>query len=205
MIQYYTYVYYDNEWFPYYVGKGSGSRFRDDHGSIVIPSRDHILIQYRDSESLAFEAEKILITLFGRQDIKTGVLLNQDEGGRGPSKRTCIKGGRKGGRKTASIEGHMSRLGRIGGLTGGKITGPIQGHNNVTSGHIIALGHSQGRKNVESGQQKVSARLGGLASGPESIVRIRKTALHTRWHVKRNIINPACPLCAGGGNNEQAI
>jgi hypothetical protein len=92
---FYTYIYYDEDWFPYYVGKGMGDRFLRKHGSIVVPPRDHILIQYRDSEALAFEAEKVLILLFGRLNLNTGNLMNEGEGGRGVPHHACIKGGRK--------------------------------------------------------------------------------------------------------------
>jgi hypothetical protein len=73
------------------------------------------------------------------------------------------------------------------------------GLSNVKSGHLQrisaaggrASGVVQGRKNAESGRmrevQKLGLGLGGKIGGPKG--------MHTRWHVRRGIVSPACSLC----------
>jgi hypothetical protein len=191
---YYTYIYHDADGSPYYVGKGSKRRAYVNHGRVPVPPQERILIQAWESEAKAFEMERAWILLLGRQDLGTGVLLNQDEGGRAPSKRTSRKGGR------AAVEsGHLARVRVKGGITAVKsgqlalitpLGGRVQGRINAANGHLSRIGKLggrvtgsiNGRKAVESGQ---------LAS-----VRPPSATLnHTRWHVNRNIVSPICSLC----------
>ncbi len=48
-------------------------------------SKDFILLEPHISEEEAFEAEKFLISYYGRKDLGTGCLRNKTNGGEGPS------------------------------------------------------------------------------------------------------------------------
>ena len=82
---YSVYVYYSDDWSPYYVGKGqrNGKRAinRQRH-TVPVPATDHIQHFYFDEEWLAFECEQQLINFWGRQS-DGGCLLNQALGGPG--------------------------------------------------------------------------------------------------------------------------
>jgi hypothetical protein len=193
-MNYYTYAYYDENWFPYYVGKGSKKRFCEDHGDVVVPPKNRILIQYWESEAKAFEMEKVWILLFGRQEFG-GYLQNRDEGGRAPSKRCCRKGGLKGGKTTASryfTPERQSLAGKvnvssgliytiatpkscgIGGLAHFQLHG-----NPATPESLHAGGVTAGRKRAESG----------------AFNTLHLSGNHTKWHVNRGITKEGCVLC----------
>jgi hypothetical protein len=120
----------------------------------------------------------------GRQSVESGHLV-----------RIASLGGRIQGRKNVE-SGHLARIASKGGRIGGRISG----RKNVESGHLTRirelpqtkeawcrngrkLGRTQGRKNVESGHLASICSLGGRVSN------------HIRYHVRRNIVNPACTLC----------
>jgi hypothetical protein len=196
MTQYYTYIYYDSDWMPYYVGKGKGNRAHEDHRHITVPSKDHITIQNRESESLAFEAEKILITLFGRQDLGTGPLLNVDEGGRAPSRNSSIKGGTARGRQLiesgdwrrisalARTPEHQAKAGAIGGRNYWR----LHGTENTSKGWELPRTPAQlaGLRTMSPARAEAARRNGLLSNG---------RGLHNRWHVTRGIVNPLCSFC----------
>lgn len=117
---------------------------------------------------------------------------------------SLTKGGLIQGRKNAE-SGHMVRIQKIGASLGGL----INGRKNAESGQIQTLGKTngfvQGRKNVESGHlvrvrelpQSIIARHAAGRKNVESghLARARITALHSRWHTRRNIIKLDCKLC----------
>jgi hypothetical protein len=78
---FYTYLWLREDGTPYYAGKGSGNRaFR--RGS---PPTERVILQEHSSEQDAFEAEKQLISFYGRKDLGTGILRNMTDGGDGSS------------------------------------------------------------------------------------------------------------------------
>ena len=79
MNDYFCYVYYDENWNAYYVGKGSRRREREAHS---VPMPHHIQIFSFDKEWLAYECEIELIKFWGRQ-LDGGVLMNVAFGGPG--------------------------------------------------------------------------------------------------------------------------
>jgi hypothetical protein len=83
---FYTYLWLREDGTPYYVGKGSGKRaFVNLRHKVVRPPRDKkfILVQEFPSEADAFEAEKFLISYYGRKDLGLGCLRNLTDGGDG--------------------------------------------------------------------------------------------------------------------------
>jgi hypothetical protein len=86
---FYTYLWLRQDGTPYYVGKGIGNRAFIKRGHVCIPPVDksRILIETHPDENSAFEAERFLVTYYGRVDLKTGCLRNRTEGGEGASGR----------------------------------------------------------------------------------------------------------------------
>lgn len=92
---FYSYLWLSIDGTPYYAGKGSGDRAFENHPhrqklSLLRPAdRKNILIFPMASVEDAFESEKSLINLFGRELDGTGCLLNVLPGGiGGPSKHS---------------------------------------------------------------------------------------------------------------------
>lgn len=71
----------------YYIGKGQRRRAYQPHLYVSIPkNKENIVIISKNlSEIDAFQAEILLIYLWGRKSNNTGILLNRTEGGEGVS------------------------------------------------------------------------------------------------------------------------
>lgn len=85
---FYVYAYLRLDFSPYYIGKGSGMRaFSKCKGEIKPPKDKSRIIILRNNlnEDDAFKYEVMLIKLFGRKDIGTGILRNKSDGGTGSS------------------------------------------------------------------------------------------------------------------------
>jgi hypothetical protein len=83
--RFYTYAYLREDRTPYYIGKGSGNRaYSKNHGKVPIPPKDRILILKKNlSEERSFQHEIYMISVLGRKDLKTGILINRTNGGEG--------------------------------------------------------------------------------------------------------------------------
>lgn len=118
---------------------------------------------------------------------------------------------------------NRNRLKRLSTFESRSKGGKIGGAANVETGQSLALGLSQGKKNLESGhwdrikvlgyegaaeRAKIqglknveSGHLASLNQGkknagkPGYMASIGKLSAHVQRHVKRNIINPSCSLC----------
>lgn len=87
---FYTYAYLREDGTPYYIGKGQGKRAYKKHirknGINITPPRNRILILKKNlTEDNAFKHEKYMISVFGRKDLGTGILINMTDGGDGAS------------------------------------------------------------------------------------------------------------------------
>ena len=80
---FYTYLWLRDDGTPYYVGKGTGSRAFVKHATVKVPPRDRIIVQEFLSDTDALEAEKFLISYYGRSDLEKGCLRNYTDGGEG--------------------------------------------------------------------------------------------------------------------------
>ena len=83
--KFYVYAYVNENYQPYYIGKGCGKRVYADHGEVKVP-KDQTKIWFIDSfmeEKDAYELERLAITRFGRKDLKQGILVNKTNGGQG--------------------------------------------------------------------------------------------------------------------------
>ena len=86
---FYTYLYLREDGTPYYVGKGTRHRaFNQKHrrirGTVATPPKGRILLEPHVSEADALDAERFLISYYGRKDLGTGILLNMTDGGENP-------------------------------------------------------------------------------------------------------------------------
>lgn len=86
--RFYTYAYLREDGNPYYIGKGEGRRaYKKRKGEIGKPTDKTriIFLKQNLTEEEAFRHEIYMIFVFGRKDIKTGILRNKTDGGEGPS------------------------------------------------------------------------------------------------------------------------
>ena len=81
-MKYYCYVYYDTDWSPYYVGKGSWKRSHSRTDGVVIPDKKFIQVFKFEYEWQAHECEIELIA-FWKRKIDGGLLNNISFGGPG--------------------------------------------------------------------------------------------------------------------------
>ncbi len=87
-MNYYTYAYLRDDKTPYYIGKGSRYRATAKRSVGVNPPKDKtkiIFLKQNLTEEEAFRHEKYMIAVFGRKDLKTGILHNKTNGGEGCS------------------------------------------------------------------------------------------------------------------------
>ena len=86
-MEYYTYAYLREDGTPYYIGKGIGKRIfdRKNRSSCPVPKDKKRIIYLKKnlSEEEAFRHEIYMIAVFGRKDLKTGILRNLTDGGEG--------------------------------------------------------------------------------------------------------------------------
>lgn len=92
MNEFYTYAYLREDKTPYYIGKGKHNHktnqkyYRAYCGNhwVPIPPKQRIIILKDDIyENDAFKHEIYMISIFGRKDLNTGILLNLTNGGEG--------------------------------------------------------------------------------------------------------------------------
>ena len=86
--RFYTYAYLREDRTPYYIGKGEGRRaYKKTKGEIGKPTDKTriIFLKQNLTEEEAFRHEIYMIFVFGRKDIKTGILRNRTNGGDGLS------------------------------------------------------------------------------------------------------------------------
>jgi hypothetical protein len=109
MNEYYTYAYLREDGTPYYIGKGKGRRIFSDHmrgNRINLKPKDKskiIFLKQNLTENEAIKHEIYMIAVFGRIDLRTGILHNMTNGGEGISgythseerKKKCGKSGKE--------------------------------------------------------------------------------------------------------------
>lgn len=84
---YYVYQYLRTDNTPYYIGKGCRKRAWCKKRTFPPPTDKSriVIVAHTLSESEAFLLEKKLIKVYGRKDLRTGILHNKTDGGEGAS------------------------------------------------------------------------------------------------------------------------
>jgi len=80
MNKYLCYIFFDENWSAYYVGKGSCERRIRQRHNVIIPPAEQIQVFYFANEWEAFECERELIAFWGRE-CDGGCLQNKSIGG----------------------------------------------------------------------------------------------------------------------------
>ena len=85
--RFYTYAYLREDKTPYYIGKGSNNRIYKSRKGVNPPKDKKRIIFLKKylTEEEAFKHEIYMIKIFGRKDLKTGILHNKTDGGDGSS------------------------------------------------------------------------------------------------------------------------
>jgi hypothetical protein len=85
--RFYTYAYLREDRTPYYIGKGTRDRITDKRKTIKPPKDKSriIFLKQNLTEEEAFKHEIYMISVFGRIDLRTGILYNRTDGGEGTS------------------------------------------------------------------------------------------------------------------------
>lgn len=140
---FYTYMWLRDDGTPYYVGKGIGNRAFSswNHHQKCPIDPSNIIIQEWPSEQEAFEGEKLLIAIYGRKDLGTGILRNLTDGGEGAS--GCIPSFETRLKMSAASLGHKRLRGKIlSEETKAKIGAGNKGHK-----YRVGLKHTEETKN----------------------------------------------------------
>ena len=85
---FYTYAYLRKDRTPYYIGKGKRNRLYEKHQKGICVPKDKkriIFLKQNLTEEEAFKHEIYMISVFGRKDLRTGILRNKTNGGEGNS------------------------------------------------------------------------------------------------------------------------
>lgn len=86
--RFYTYAYLREDRTPYYIGKGQTRRLYQKGGKPCgVPKDKNRIIKLKQNltEEEAFTHEIYMIAVFGRKDLRTGILYNRTDGGDGAS------------------------------------------------------------------------------------------------------------------------
>jgi len=175
MNEYYTYAYLREDGTPYYIGKGKGRRiYSKAKDEIRIPKNKSriIFLKQNLTEEEAFKHEIYMIDVFGRKDLRTGILRNKTDGGEGGAMMLGKK------HKQESIQ-RMSEIKK-----GKKFTeehkrkiGEAHKGRTLTEEHKKKIGIAgKGRTYTEESRKKISDARKGKTHTEETKRKMRESA-----------------------------
>lgn len=183
------------DWFHRSGGSSFGRRFKRDFPNTALPQPVREQVEVQNQIDLN-ELETIWMFQYHTwRGYPNGMNL------RFPGSTDYVDLGLLGGLSNKE-SGHWARISK---LVDHVANGKKSGTKAVISGQIISLGYEYGKKNVENGHlDKIRTRVGsikggktsGKIQGPKNVENgTLPKALHIRWHVKRDIVNPSCKFC----------
>jgi hypothetical protein len=184
-VTFYTYLWLRDDGTPYYAGKGKGNRAFSSMGHRVYkpPNPENIIVQEWPDEASAFEGEKLLIAIYGRKDLGTGILRNLTDGGEGFSNPSEEKRQAMRVRNLGRINGPHSEQTRL------KIGAGNRGKKRTDEERRINREARIGKKMSEEHRRKTSEGLRGKKRGPLSIEhRVKISAGKLGWAKRSSVI-----------------
>lgn len=183
MNHYYVYAFLREDMTPYYIGKGSGNRSfvkRRTSSRPPLDSKRIVIIENNLSEDDAYTYEALLIKLFGRKDLGTGILNNLNAGGIGTREVSPQTREKMRQAKLGKPRSEISRKRQAATSKGHSVT-------NATKEKIRQ--HRIGYVWSETNKAKMSASHSGKTLTPEHRQKIGASLKGTRQ------LNVTCPHC----------
>jgi len=157
-MKYYTYAYLREDKTPYYIGKGTGDRGFRKRKTGIQPPKDKsriILLKQNLTEEEAFMHEKYMIAIFGRKDLKSGILRNKTNGGEGISgyrhtTKTKVKLGKMSSGRTLT----KKHIENVSASMRGKKKTP-EHSKNISKGKMGEKNPNYGKKTSEYTKEKM--------------------------------------------------
>lgn len=177
-MKYYCYVYYDENWQAYYVGKGVGGRMYCPKDHPELPPKERIQRFSFAEEWQAYECEIELIAFWGRQ-CDGGCLLNKSTGG--PGAPGAIRSAETRAKMSAAHKGNQHCKGRkLSAETRAKLSAAHTGKK-LSTEHRAKISAAQkgkqiwkGKKHSAEAKAKMSAAQTGKKLSAET--RAKKSA-----------------------------
>lgn len=210
MNTYYVYGYFDNNLMPYYIGKGKAKRAWSKHKNINLPeNKDNIIILKENLlEIEALQYETFLISLFGRKNNDTGILINKTPGGYGAGSykhteeaKRKISESHKGRKHTEQSKRNMSngQKGKIYSDEARKNMSNGQKGYKKTDEHIQKIiDANTGQKRTE--EQRLKCATYGMKDKKHSEETKEKMRIAAKGRKFENVICPHCGTIGAGGN-----
>ncbi len=115
MEDFYTYAWLREDGTPFYIGKGRKNRAWVKHRNMSPPPKNRVLLLKQNlTDEQAIQHEIYMISVLGRKDLGTGILINLSDGGEGPSNpspstRAKMSAWQKGVPKSESLKRKVSQ------------------------------------------------------------------------------------------------
>lgn len=189
---------------PYYIGKGTGKRAWKDHrtqnGGIHLPKDKLkiVILEANLSEVGALALERRYIKWYGRKNIKTGLLLNQTDGGEGMAGFTGNRGKKRNLKQIQNIKNGQNNMSAAAKINKSNKLKAIK-HSEETKNKIRYKRQFQ-KSTPESREKQRVARLGkSLPAATKSNISDGVTLQHKNMtEEKKNTRSSALSIACKG-------